>query len=109
MFTRLVLIERDGFRIEPPEMPPSLECKKNMTSEVKRIGINQTYRGLLVGVMYHPALFEYVGSAPFCVLDRLHDAHKRDVVAHRRADSFKDRNRHLKICINSVARDARVT
>jgi hypothetical protein len=34
--------------------------------------------------MDHPTLFKDVGAASFRVLDRLNDAHQRDVVAHSR-------------------------
>lgn len=35
--------------------------------------------------MDHPSFFQHVRAPPLCVLDRLDDAHQRDIVAHGRA------------------------
>ena len=73
-------IERDG-ETEAYEQP-----KKGKTRVMEGVqkGGQLAYARILVGVMDHPALLEDVGAASFRVLDRLNDAHQRDVVAHCR-------------------------
>jgi len=91
-------VNRKTWRGENGGKTEAYEQPKRKTRLMERVqkGGQFAYARILVGIMDHPTLFKDVGAASFRVLDRLNDAHQRDVVAHSRTVVGRRKNNRKK-------------